>query len=426
MRKVSITLLIAAFVLLISYASLAQDTPFAPEAAAAAPAQEGKPAVSADDYTIFFSPPEKLDALFTAFLAALPLQTLEDLTTSSEGVSALTLGSKEIASLEEEFGDMPEFWQLRYALESSEEKKPLDLLKRATELAPSDAVSLFLYGEELLTSSNSDDFEKSVSRDWPLLPASIIKEAAEKDGKNAYMYYMAAQLYMRLGESETTLELLDAGNACPQNERVQLFPYSYMSRHVDDLEKMVGSERAGVADALIQLSDLEPLPDYIGLKDMVKEFCVVAALNGDIQMLNTVHRFACRMGQTEYTSYSDLIVAEALASILAQYVVANSEPLSPEEYAAYSALFNQLGCIKGTLEGSMDIAMSWPLSTLGPFNDTEKQPSVEEEAELLKFYYRSCFMRLVVEHNQIPRMTREMFQRLEIFDYSNPAAFGAR
>ncbi len=414
------------------------------------------------EYSIFYSPPERMDALFAAFLDVMPLQTREDALAayqalwdksaaenggkvgvyywSAPGDSEYTVTEEHILPLESEFGDMPEYWQLRYLLSPAEPEERILLLQKAVDVAPDDAASLYLYwletestgggiyrsvhmkfgtrNEESLTPE-----EVSLCRNWPQLPAEGLERAARLDGQNAMMYYWTAQKFSILGEHEHVLELLKLGNVCPHNVEVCLFPTSYVFSHVAELSDIVGAERVGCSATLETLWSARPLPNYIELKDMVKEFCVAANLGCDMQALNTVHRFACRFGETQDAPMIQRLVGNVLVGVLAEHVVPLWGPMNPEDQHGFNILYHKMGMVIGMISGSRVSSQHYAekrsdvwLATLGYL---EEPPEPEELVR--------CFTAWpVYEEFEIKVLgvsVAGIFEDMEAFDYTNPAAY---
>jgi len=417
---------------------------------------------AADDYSIFYSPPDRVDALFAAFLDVMPLQTREDALAafqamwdhsaaenngkpeayywSGAAASEYRVSEEDIIPLEADFGNMPEYWQFRYYLSRAEPDEKILLLQKAMDVAPDDAASLFLYWQETANSGagiyrsihmkfgtrNEEQLtpeELGICRNWPQLPAEGMERAARMDGQNAMMYYWTAQKYSILGETEHVIELLGLGNACPHNVGIHLFPLSYTYAHLEDIRSIVGAERDGCMVTLSVQWAREAIPNYIKLKDVVKQICVAANLGCEMQWLNTAHEFACRFGQTEHAGMIQQLVANVLVGVLAEHAMRLWGTMSPDEARGFSRLYQKKGVISGA-------SRCWHLSSqyygeklagLGYYSLglPEEPPTPEEMVEL----FSSWPVNREFEINVIGETLASVFKSMEAFDYTDPAAY---
>jgi len=434
-----------------------------------APAQANdsqmKPPRRRSDYSLFHSPPERVDALFAAFLDLMPLQTREDALaalrklwqqSADENGGApdldywLPLGSgddgiaaEDLLALESEFGSMPEYWQLRYAASGADPPERIRLLEKATQVAPDDAISLFLYwretaehwgpywglemrfvteGEGSLTPG-----ELSICRNWPQLAAEGMEKAARMDGRNAMLYYWTARYFAPLGEYEHVLELLELGNGCAYNYEPCLFPVSFLLDRIEELPDIVGRKRAGCLATLKAQWLNYPLPNYIRLMDMLKETCVALSLGTGIDDLNTVHRFACRFGQTENALMFQRVVSNVLVSVLADTAVRLWGPMEPQDVEGFNLLHRKLGAATGQQLAwsscggyfATRLAGVWtPASPVGDGRDNEAAAPEEVVDYLVKWPVFDEY-----ELRVFGPSVAKLMADLEAFDYTNPAAY---
>ena len=416
---------------------------------------------AADDYSIFYSPPARVDALFAAFLDVMPLQTREDALAAFQAMwdqSAAENGGTpevyywnahaslnysvsegDIMPLEAEFGGMPEYWQLRYYLSLAEPPERILLLQKAIGAAPDDAVSLYIYWKELAgdwgpyhnlwmkcESEGAESLtpeELSIYCNWPQLPAGEVERVARMDGRNAMMYYWTAQLYARLGEYEHVLELLELGNNCPHNVEVHAFPMSYVYARPGELQDIVGADRVGCLASLKMRLDAYPIPNYNKLKDMVKEMCVAANLNGDVNALNAVHRYTCRFGQTRNARLIQRLIANVLAGVLADHVVSLWDPMDPEDARGFNILCHKRGMVKGMLEGSKLSSKYYSDSYPDGWPPSFAYLNEPLEPEKLVRLFSQGPVNEDFEINVLGKSIAGIFEDMEAFDYTDPAAF---
>jgi hypothetical protein len=347
------TALLLALALVVGVA-LANAAPIRAAAADEAPA-----------YTVFHSPPAQLDALLWAIVDCYPYRDLEeakrDFLQWAEGKDNADVWQMDIwpdeqklVALESKFGDMPEYWQARYFFEYTQTKgKDTGLLEKAHELAPNDPATMYFladarlkfaeYGLEETDDAFADQLAK---REYKREAIELMLRAAECEPQNAVYFYDAAQAVREFGDFDEVTELLERGNAAPVNEAVQLFPLSYMLRNFRGIrDGDDGTERFRLlAYALIS----NPLPNYIERREMMKEYQVIFSMNADMELLNTLHVYACRYGQETYAPLIQQLVAMVLVSYVNTMAVENGA-LTYDEVTVKSlaAMNNARGTVRG-------------------------------------------------------------------------------
>jgi hypothetical protein len=204
---------------------------------------------------------------------------------------------------------------------------------------------------------------------------------------------------------------------------VNLFPMSYAFARVDELTHVVGPDRVGCLATLKQYMDAQPLPNYIKLKDTVKEMCVAANLNGDLDALNTVHRFACRFGETQDATLIQQLVAKVLVGVLPDHVLYLWGPMDPEDVRGFNTLYHKLGMVLGMIQGAeasrRHYAGLYPPGLAPTFMYMEEPPTPEQLVEL--FSQGPADYELEVE--VLGPSIAGVFEDMESFDYTDPAAY---
>jgi hypothetical protein len=307
MKRLAATmLLIATCLLLHGILSLAQDTApaLAPETATAAPAQEVTPGAPADNYTIFYSPPEKLDALFDAMMDAIPYASLDDYVAKNPEATYMEFISSAnpkpslpaLKALQSSFGDMPEYWQMMYSFGEGDRRERSVYLSKAYHLFLYDPATVYFYarfammpGGDTTGKYKEDDITAyRMKRD----AATMLARAAELDDRNSFYWYETAYVASQCGGVEEVIGDIRRGNECPANEYVEPFPFSYIARHHDELP----ARYPGKYLLLQSMSFSERLSSLIGYKVMVRNITTGVSLSGELGWLTDVHRMGCRFG----------------------------------------------------------------------------------------------------------------------------------
>jgi len=334
----------ALFICIAFLAALAHSLPALAEARASSANVESAANESPEEvpaYSIFYSPPERVDALFWAIVDCYPagldearewfLENCERLQVSIGTMQKagryvppdysggpLFPDEAKLAALEESFGDMPEYWQARYFFARAAGKdSDIELLERAHGVAPDDSATLYLLAQikaqnaEAASLESGDALKQQIERREKLRQAvEMMVQAAECEPSNAFYYYAAANLLGGIGGYEPVTELLKKGNAAPVNEVVDLFPLSYVKRNfraIRDADDGSGKFRL-LSFALMNA----PLPNFIARRTVIRNYQVILNLTGDIDLLNTLHVYTSRMGQAKYAEMIHLLVAAVL------------------------------------------------------------------------------------------------------------------
>ena len=276
-------------------------------------------------YSVYYSPPGRLDALFAAFMDAIPYASIE-----SYQIQHLLLNAREfwgqalpkpspeaLVAMEGRFGDMPEYWQLMYVYSTAgdEDEKDIKYLEKACEVAPYDPVSQYYFAYYGLYSGqkeSDDDYSVEATLghyDITARAAEGLLKAAEMDGQNAFYYFQAALGAMQDSGCESAVALLKQSNEQKVNVYVALFPFSYMVEHRELLPQQYPRKYL----LLMALADEGLLPTYLKTKDMYKQLIVGVSLSGNVDWLTTAYRSACRISMQDsgasITAISGLIMS---------------------------------------------------------------------------------------------------------------------
>jgi hypothetical protein len=454
MKRLAATmLLIATCLLLHGILSLAQDTAPAPvqETATAAPAQDPgldqgliypylpsdnptwNPAVlppPAGDYTIFYSPPEKLDALFDAMMDAIPYASFDDYVaknpdaTYMEFISSVNPkpGLPALKALQSRFGDMPEYWQMMYAFGEGDRRERSVYLSKAYHLFLYDPATVYFYarfammpGGDTSGKYKEDDITAyRMKRD----AATMLARAAELDGRNSFYWYEAANTISQCGGVEETLAYIRSGNECAVSEVVEPFPFSYIARHHDELSTQYPDKYL----LLQPLEFSERLSSLIGYKNMLKNVTTGVSLSGELGWLTDAHRMACRFATQRYSPFMIVLMGGVFDGILSKSAIdLGYAPETPEEVKGFALFENKRGEISGLCKAASFTGQNEVEERLGltGMNLSSMKPADPRFKEYVQCEWQndSDFVRVMMPHIQ------KQYERLIAFDFANPSAY---
>ena len=396
----------------------------------------------APEYSVFHSPPERLDALFWAIVDCYPVRDLaqakerfldaggaewdhwQDGWTKDIAGMGLQPDEEKLAALEGEFGDMPEYWQARCFFELVRTQHTnIEFLERACKVAPDDPVSVYFLADarRALAESSMEDvddpFAEQLRRRQAMRDAAdIMVRCAECEPQNAFYYYEAAFVIRKLGEYERVTELLRLGNAAPVNESVQLFPESYIMRNLREIrEQDDGSGKFRLLNFALMYA---PLPNYIHRREMIKEYQIIVSLSGDIELLNVPHAFACRYGQQRYSKLIQQLVAVVLVGLIADM---------PGEIGAVSLdrdtrrSLSHMSSLRGAVRGLVLSLRVWReflrdegYTDIVPVESDTKESTPESTWEQSTAWWEAQ----IVEYLYISTQVARQFEILELYRYN--------
>jgi hypothetical protein len=418
---------IGRLVLVLTLATLSATTLCLPAVADDQPA--GK-----EHYSVFYSPPARVDALFDAVMDAMPAQNLAEakaLWPENESGNPeyhwVRPDEESVAAMEEEFGDMPEYWQLRYGTSGGYSFERLWMLERAVEVAPDDPLSLYCLGNEGYTAAGRrhntglDEWRVSEEEVAALQHNAVehICRAAKLGCEDAFYSYEAAfYLHLDGGELEQVLALLRQGNEAPVNEWVAMFPAGYINREMSAIRQRY-SKNDRYALALPWYICIA-LPRFTERIDMVKDLAQAAADAGDTDTLNMLHRFAYRYASEGQCTSVQAIVGIAMGSAVArrgqEMSAGNGDPATVRGFIR----LNRLGGMVWGRSNGAHFGWEWrAASELGLDADQRKdilhQPFWDNAARLWDY--------MLMEQEMYRVRCQPCFDDLMEFDFSDPAAF---
>jgi hypothetical protein len=355
MRYKVLSFLIVAAMLLIPLAALAQDE--AP--ASPAPAQAAPTPSIAEAYTIFVSPPEKLDALFAAFMDAIPYESLEDYAaknptaTYTEFLYGIDLmpSLPALKALQSRFGDMPEYWQMMYAFGEGTRKERNVYLDKAYHLFLYDPATVYFYAlfSMMPGGENGDGYYNLTPETFRRLrdTTALLAHAAEMDGRNSFYWYETAYIASLCSGVEEVLGYIRRGNECPVNEYLEPFPFSYIARHREELPARYPGKYL-----LLQPMDFsERLRSLIGYKAMIRNIITGVNLSGELGWLTDVHRMGCRFGMMSNAPQVVILVGGVFSAMMSKEAIdLGFAPETVEEVNGFALYQYRRGQIFGSFK----------------------------------------------------------------------------
>ncbi len=386
-----------------------------------------------------YSEPERVRDLFWAMMAVQKPDTWWVMLCSKSAGWGPTINRSGLASLERRFGDMPEYWQMRYLLSDAESSRkylkesrrkskedeelswdipPSDFafLEKAVEVASDDAVSLYLLSRLRYT---KDD--ENLEREEEFI--ECLRRCIELDSDQAFYHYELARYLEFLGEQEEALAELTAGNQAPKNDYITYFPFSHIRRNYRAVDLLAGGLDYLYLDEWLNLELTSDPLNYIKVKDFAKEVIVGFNLTGDAQALDTFHQYALRLGKQQGAHSFQVHLAPALMEVLqsgATEAGLFSQDGDSEKRRALRRLASQIGEAKGQIRGATTMQGFFGFSEIG--GDLQDFRQYWPPIWLHRWYrtlWKAEYTMMEFQEYEVPKM----FEALAEFDYTDPAAF---
>ncbi len=281
------------------------------------------------------------DALFDRYAQLVDQQILAlPLAPAPEQAAAVGLvPDTQLAQWAGEFGSDPRYWELRYFCAKCDDQggalaggftAAQDFLAEAQRRGVASANTLQLLASEMrvqfgreLDAAGGGTAELMQQQDDALL--AQLDAAIAADTGQAWSYYARALFRFGQGDPDLGLDDLRAGNAAQHCRYPQPWPLSSLALQPAS-EKPLGS--AAVWGAVRLTAQGYPLPNFIRIKESLKEAQVAANLGAGVDDMEPWHQFACRFG----VSTPDVMIYGAVASSLESMLIGYAE-----ETAAYTA-----------------------------------------------------------------------------------------
>ncbi|MEP0814431.1 MAG: hypothetical protein HRF49_07175 [bacterium] len=253
-----------------------------------------------------------------------------------------------VRDAESEFGNLPEYWELRANSEGRANNRPADftpeqllawtnyandyydpeMLRMVLEIDPNRPAVISLLGS-LELEEKCEEFVKHSdlgnvaiwNPDWDLIPINAMRNAYMQESENGYYLFMEAVYYVNLGNWDSAIPLFEQSASSEHFVIPVLFPDSYDSTNLDDtaLEQELADNPALIEYLMLApvLGTARSLPEEIAVKDAYQNARVALRLGYPYERIMTaMHRAACKMGAAENGSTDNAVTASALVKIL--------------------------------------------------------------------------------------------------------------
>ena len=401
-------------------------------------ASAGLRSAIADDYStgyyLSYSPSERLVKLFDAILDCYYELPSGEIPKSDDYYPLMQINYSKLKALEARFGDMPEYWEVRWAYldpgselrTKSKDKQYSEselarlcnkILFKAVELSKRDPHYLFLY----ITNYRPETEEEALK--FEEISADRLKEAIARDPDEATYHYFRAYYLWRIGEIDQALQEFDAGNrATKYSDHSLMFPRTYAIALSEKLAENPDAYNPQKVLKILHLLTTIPVQNYIKLKDINKEALVAFYLGGGWEMVNILHRHAVRMGTRKWAPRIERLTAYVLIeslpdSILSSGVYAN---LSSLDAHGYFLLGHQLGRLSAILTRKPETSSE--LNTFYGATEAGEETHFDSNQRKVSEFVMKRIKGILSEF-QLDPAVEYIFERVGKFDYANPAGF---
>lgn len=403
------------------------------------------------------------DELWDAFAEAMLAQfeNMTVLVTPNEVVPS-SLPMATLVGWKDEFGDDPRYWQLCYwnatvsrMVDGTTGLAPVDYLEQGAARGASDAIA-----EMLLYKHRRDELEKNweqycggtLPEDSGFSPdirestsgfawfveqeLALVDQLVAACPDESWAWYERAMKRFEYGKWEDGLADLRNGNQAANNRLPLPFPIPFINdRIVKELH--CGSEVA--AGMAIEGVFGWPFPNFIHLKDQMKNQEVRLHLGAPLNEFEPWHLYTCRLGSMEGASSVQSLVAYVLRGMmLFPLLVETPEAFTLEQRHALWGLHGRARRIKelvkyqtgddpyniSELEYEMrliyekhglDYREAWPKSIAYTIPAREVRiPGIEVK----EIYFRWIFAKHKAENGKAFRWIKECFDMLATFDFA--------
>jgi len=374
-----------------------------------------------DEHWFYYSSPERVDALFWDMVSALkPLTvrmlTSKDLTNEGLGSFDNIPSDKWLKAAERKYGDMPEYWQLRFMVENYGKRTHTitvnQAIERAVQAAPDDPVSYWLYAVEYNYGEMPAKDEETARR---------IRQCTELAPEQAFYYGELAVWLNRCGYFDEAVENIRQATGAPTQTYIAPFPVGYVRYLLGKDSNLSSSQITGLAAFLncrLGRWFLTRTKIYDG--DVFDDGLSRLGEPGDMSTLNVLHHYACSRGLQDGAGTIEMLQAIIFVRTLTDGV--EKAGVWKGDKDALKGLERMVDLRKQ----SVDAAKSQPASTLSQYinYDIENMtctPVKEGSAWLPDFESEIVAYELQPDprEDDLRRLLREMAK----FDYTNPAAF---
>jgi len=300
---------------------------------------------------------------------------------TSGSANAADVPEDVLATWEADFGNDPRYWELRYFCASgigrpttaggasaedslTAHKRRVDFLLDAQRRGVASCNTMLLlyrevrgeHNEQLDMAGIPSDAEPQQQVDALALmrrfedeEVAFLNDVIERWPDYAWAYYDRAMYWFELGEEQRGLSDLAAGNVAPNLRLPQPWPYQYV---VDGIHKGAIPGSIPVSGAICEAQSALASPNYIMMKEHLKEAFVACNLDGGMQRFEAWHQFGCRLASSAPELPIQGLVGVLLVGMASGYLEENAaQDLAPGQietlqrirgaYTEYKAHFQQ-------------------------------------------------------------------------------------
>jgi hypothetical protein len=269
------------------------------------------------------------DALLDRYAQAVDEHIMSLTDKGYEQPGAAIIPDTALAAWEPQFGQDPRYWELRYFCANVFPgqplapgfSKPVDLLRESQKRGIASSNTLLLLYNQLRQEDNAA-LDAYTGNDGPALmheqeqrELELLNAAVAAGPDQAWTYYTRAQYWMELGSQDLVQQDLTAGNLAAQNVFPRPWPLPLLASAPGEKTPPGG---AAVCGALWMAAISYPLPNYIRIKDHLREAFVCENLGGGGE-LEAWHQFACRFGAAAPDILIQSLVGQVLDSMISSY-----------------------------------------------------------------------------------------------------------
>lgn len=398
------------------------------------------------------------DALWDAYAQAL----LEQLGTANPieligSVAPPVLPQELLDSWQSEFGDDPRYWQLRYwdatwrgMGEDLPGIDPVIFLEQGVAAGASDAITkMLLYKERRDTFEENweqycagtlpddSEFAPVIAENVAEYSWFVKQQLALADGlveacpDESWAWYERAMKRFENGVWEAGLEDLHSGNQAANNRRARPFPISFINEQLAAGLDCGSDVAAGIA---IQGESVYGLPNFIRIKDQMKNQEVRLQLGAPLSELAPWNVYCCRFGSMEGAGEQYWNLARVMQGMMLQYMLVETpEVFTVDQRSALWGLNNRSRDINELVHDSqvvniddMTNEMRFIEERYGYSEDvpsafmaltmlTEKGMAMQRE--MVAAYFRWLYVGYQTDHGELYNSAKKRFDKMAEFDF---------
>lgn len=169
----------------------------------------------------------------------------------------------------------------------------------------------------------------------------LLDQMIDSSPEVSFPYYRRGIANYCAGKMDAAMADFEAGNAAPRNEMPLCFPQQPMVDNGDIAELAGNDVLYGV---LMESTMMNPRQNYIVWREVAKEISEQAIINGDTQLLQEFHMFLCRTGMAKNVdTILQAVSLKCIRYLLEPWLVGEGGNLSPEKRQALLKLDRRIG-----------------------------------------------------------------------------------